>query len=111
MPQTTVRTALGANGTANPFANTQYEYLNYPAFVELGVLADATGVLGTFQTGSDVVQEEGPVPIGTINVAPTYPDNFTLNDVVGPGERINWKLRDTSGAARVVMTTLKITPL
>jgi hypothetical protein len=63
------------------------------------------------QTGSDVVEEESPVNIGTINVQPVYPDNFTLNDLIGPGERINVKLRDTSGAQRIVMVTVRFTPL
>lgn len=116
MPQITVRTALAASSTALPLQGTQYEFLPpamFPrgALVEFGTLADATGVLRTVQTGSDVIEEESPVALGTINVQPVYPDNFTLNDLVGPGERINLKLRDTSGAARVVMTTVRITPL
>ena len=49
--------------------------------------------------------------IGTINVQPTYPDHFTLNDLVGPGERMNIKVRDTSGAQRIVMTLVRFTPL
>lgn len=116
MPQIAVRTALGANGTALVLQGTQYEFLPaglYPngALVEFGTLTDATGVLRTVQTGSDVVEEESPVNIGTINQQPTYPDHFTLNDLVGPGERINVKLRDTSGAGRVVQTLVRFTAL
>jgi hypothetical protein len=81
------------------------------ALAEFGTLADATGVLRTVQTGSDVVEEESPVNIGTINQQPVYPDGFTLNDLVGPGERINVKLRDTSGVARVVTCIVRFTPL
>lgn len=116
MPQISVRTVLAANSTALPLQGTQYEFLPaslYPggALVEFGTLTDATGVLRTVQTGSDVVEEESPVNLGAINVQPTYPDNFTLNDLVGPGERINVKLRDTSGAQRIVLTTVRLTPL
>ena len=75
------------------------------------MLADATGVLATVQTGSDVIQEESPVQIGTINVQPTYPDHFLINDTVPRGERIKIQLRDTSGAARVVMVSVKLTEI
>jgi hypothetical protein len=114
--QISVRTALVASSTALVLQGTQYEFLPpsiYPrgALVEFGTLADATGVLRTVQTGSDVVEEESPVNVGTINQQPVYPDNFTLNDLVGPGERINLKLRDTSGVARIVTTIVRFTPL
>lgn len=116
MSQISVRTVLAANGTALPLQGTQYEFLPpgmFPrgAYVEFGTVTDATGVLRTVQTGSDVVEEESPVALATINVQPVYPDHFTLNDLVGPGERINVKLRDTSGAQRIVMTMARFTPL
>jgi hypothetical protein len=116
MSQIAVRVALAASSQVNAFAGTQYEFLPggmFPngAFVEFGTLADATGVLRTVQTGSDVVEEESPVNVGTINQQPIYPDNFTLNDVVGPGEKINVKLRDTTGVARVVTVMARFTPL
>lgn len=114
--QISVRTVMLANGTSLPLQGTQFEFLPpsmFPngAYVEFATLADATGVLRTVQTGGDIVEEESPVNIGTINVQPVYPDNFTLNDNVGPGERINLKLRDTSGVARTVITMVRFTPL
>ncbi|HVS61734.1 MAG TPA: hypothetical protein VHE82_13675 [Gemmatimonadaceae bacterium] len=116
MSQIVVRVALAASTQVNALTGTQYEFLPpgmFPngALCEFGSLTDATGVLRTVQTGSDVVEEESPVNIGTINVQPVYPDQFTLNDLVGPGERINVKLRDTSGAARVVMVMVRFTAL
>lgn len=116
MSQISVRTALGANAQVNVLQGTQYEFLPpgmFPrgAFVEFGTVTDATGVLRTIQTGSDVVEEESPINIATINTQPVYPDHFTCNDMVGPGERINVKVRDTTGAARVVMTMVRFTPL
>lgn len=116
MAQISVRTVLTANQSVNLLSGTQYEFLPpklYPrgAYVEFGNLADATGVLRTVQTGSDVVEEESPMNIGTINQQPVYPDNFTLNDLVAPGERIKVQARDTSGVARTIMTTVRFTPL
>ena len=116
MSQISVRTVLAANAAVNALQGTQYEYLPgsmFPrgAFVEFGTTTDATGVLRTVQTGVDVIEEESPVAIAAINVQPVYPDGFTLNDAVGPGEKINVKLRDTSGAQRIVNTIVRFTPL
>lgn len=116
MSQISVRTALGANAQVNVLQGTQYEFLPpamFPrgAYVEFGTVTDATGVLRTIQTGVDIVEEESPMQLATINTQPIYPDHFTCNDLVGPGERINVKVRDTSGAARVVMTMVRFTPL
>lgn len=116
MAQISIRTVLAANTVALVLQGTQFEFLPgsmFPrgALCEFGSLADATGVLRTVQTGSDIVEEESPVNVGTINQQPVYPDNFTLNDLVGPGERINLKVRDTSGAQRIVTTMVRFTPL
>lgn len=116
MAQISVRVVLAANSSVNALSGTQYEFLPpsmFPrgAYVEFASTADATGVLRTVQTGSDVVEEESPCALGTINVQPVYPDHFTLNDLVGPGEKINLKLRDTSGAQRIVMCMARFTPL
>lgn len=116
MSQISTRTVLAASSQANLLTGTQYEFLPpgmFPngALCEFATKTDATGVLRTVQTGSDVVEEESPMAIGTINVQPIYPDDFTLNDLVGPGERINVKARDTSGAQRIVMCIVRFTAL
>lgn len=111
MPSIPVRTALGANGTADVLSGSQFEYLPWPARVEIGILTDANGVLATVSSGPDILQEEGPVQIGTINVQPKYPDDFTLEDEAAAGDRLKIRLRDTSGAARVVQTIVRLTPL
>jgi len=111
MPSVPIRTALGANATAFPLVGGRYEIAPYNCVIELAISADATGVLATVGSGLDAVQDEGPVQLNTINVQPKYPDDYFLSDVVGAGERIVYQLRDTSGAARVVQTVLKITAL
>lgn len=109
MPTITKRVALSANASAAVLVGDQFEYLPYDANVEVGILADATGVLATVYSGSDLLQDEGPVQIGTINTQPKYPDDFGLSDVAAGGDRLNVRVRDTSGAARVVMVVVKIT--
>lgn len=111
MPTIAIRTALGANGTATPLTGSQYEYAPWNCYVEFAIQADATGVLATIVTGSDVIQEEAPVQLGTINVQPKWPDDFFQNDMVRAGERIKITLRDTSGVARTVQNVVRLTPM
>lgn len=111
MPMIQKRIVLAANGNQSALTDDQFETLPYDCKVEIGLLTDASGVLATVLSGSDLLQDEGPVPIAAINVAPVYPDNFTLEDVAAAGERLKIRLRDTSGAQRIVMVSVKITPI
>lgn len=111
MPSVPIRTSLVASSTAFPLQGTRYEIAPYNCAIEIAVQADATGVLATLGSGTDAIQDEGPVQLGTINVSPKYPDDFYLSDVVAAGERIVYQLRDTSGAGRTVLSIIKITPL
>jgi hypothetical protein len=112
MPTVTYRVPLAANGSVeNAISGSIYEFLPWPAAIELGIVADATGVLATVSSGSDLLAEEQPVVIKTINVLPVYPDDFQFADEAMAGDRLKIKLRDTSGAARVAVLTAKITPL
>jgi hypothetical protein len=106
-----VRTALAANGVAQPLAGSVYEFVTEPSLIEIGLRADATGVLAAINSGPDTVLEpDSPINIGLINTNPVYPDDF-YSDEAMPTDRLSIKLRDTSGAARVVMTQIRITPL
>lgn len=111
MPGIQIRTVLAANGSATPLLGTQYETAPFNAVVEIAQQTDATGVLQTVYSGGDVLLEEGPVQVGTINVQPKYPDDYFLNDVIGAGEKLKITIRDTSGAQRIVMTTVKFTAI
>lgn len=111
MPIINVRTVLALNSTATPLVGSQYEYLPFNASVEIGINTDATGVLATVYSGSDLLLQEGPIMLGTINILPKYPDDFFLQDIAAAGERLSILLRDTSGAQRIVMTSVKLTPI
>lgn len=108
MPSTVIRTALGASGTALPLQGTQYEFPDDDSVIELAMSADATGVLATVQSGSEVIMEESPVQLGTVNVQAKYPDDFYIRFPVLARERVKVALRDTSGVARVVLTNVII---
>lgn len=105
-----IRTVMVANGVSQAVSGSVFEFLTEPSNVEIGIAADATGVLATINLGPDTVLEEGPVSVKTINILPVYPDDF-FQDQGLPNDRIAVKLRDTTGAIRTVMTQLRITPL
>lgn len=105
-----VRTALAANGTDFPLRDSLFETITEPSLVEIGIAADATGVLASINSGPDVVAEESPVSVKAINILPVYPDDFYSDEAL-PTDKLSIKLRDTSGVARVVMTQVRITPL
>jgi len=111
MPLIAKRVVLAASSTASALTDDQFEYLPYNALVEFAVLTDATGVLMTIFSGSDLLMDEGPVPLGTINVFPKYPDDYHLTDVAAGGERLKIRLRDTSAAQRIVMVGVKISQI
>lgn len=103
-----IRTALAASSTAEPLTGTVYEFPEQNSIAHIAMQADATGVLATVTTGNTTDLEESPVQIGTINVQPKFPDDFYIQVAVLRGERLKIRLRDTSGAARVVQTVVKL---
>lgn len=112
MPVIPIRRVLVANeAVPNLIAGSVYEYLPFPARVEIAVQADAVGVLASVSSGPDILMEEGAIQIAAINVQPKYPDDFYLTDNAAPGDRLVIRVRDTSGAARTVVGQVRITPL
>lgn len=112
MPLYTNKQSVAANATVtNVLAGSQYEFLPFAALVEIGLAADASGVLTTVSSGSDILQEEGPVPVLAAGVFPKYPDEFHLSDEAAPGDRLKVAIRNTTGGAVNVITVIKLTPM
>lgn len=102
--------AIGAT-VENILAGSQFEFLPFDAFLEFGITTE--GVVNDFfvdvYSGQDVLLENGAVSI--LNRAPIYPDDFSLNDVAGAGERIKIRARNSSAGILNFFTALRITPL
>jgi hypothetical protein len=94
----------------NALAGSAYEFVQDPSTVEIAVLADATGVLQTISSGPDILSEEAPIQIATINTLPKYPDDF-FSDEADSGDRLKVALRDTTGVARTVLVEVRTEPL
>ena len=111
MPIINVRNSITSGASANPLSGSQYEYLPFNALVEIGITASVNLVQATVSSGSDILSEEGPVTLGTADVFPRYPDEYTLQDVAAAGDRLKINLRNTNAGTAVVMTSVRITPI
>lgn len=111
MPVIKRETSIPANGTVdNIFTGSIYEFLPWNAAIDMGVTADATGLVATFTSGSDVIIEESPVDI-LANLFPVIPDNMGIQDVAAGGERLVLKIRNTTGAPIISRTLARIQPV
>lgn len=110
MPQINGTVSVAANATiANQLSGSLYEFAPSDSFIEFGLVAAAAGLNASVITGTDILMDDQEV--SRANRFPVYPDDFTLNDAVGQGERLILKLRNTTGAPLVAFYSIKITPL
>jgi len=96
----------------NVLAGSQFEFLPYDASLEFGLNGDANGadLRVDVYSGQDVLMENAPMNVQ--NRLPVFPDDFSLTDVAGAGERIKIRARNTSAAgARVINFAVRITPI
>jgi len=105
-------TDVAAGSTTNPLIGSQYEYLSFAAFVEFAIYADTgdTFTLSVF-SGSDLLMQNGTMPILATAVPIIVPDHYFLNDVIMPGERIGVSAVNGTGAVASFRTSVRITPL
>jgi hypothetical protein len=108
MPTIITTSSIAAGATATPLAGTQYEFVDGMAVVQIGFLAEATGILATCYMGRDLVLEEAPAPIGSANQVPVYPDHYLVSETVADGTRLKLQLRNSSGGTVVVKTAVRI---
>lgn len=111
MPTISKLTALAANAVANPFQGDQYEIIGFPARAEFAVVAEATGVLATIFSGSDLLQQAAPATQRAAGVPPVYPDDFLVDDVADVNDRLQVSLQNTTAGAINVRTVCRLTPL
>ena len=113
MPTWTFRQSVPLSGVANPMTGTQWEYLPFPAMIEIGMLTEgaAGSILATILSGPDTLAEEQPVQNVAAGIWPKYPDDFHWQDEAAMGDRFKINLRNTTGAAVIVNGVVKITPM
>ena len=110
MPTFTDRRSVAANAKVdNVMAGSIYEFLPADSLVEFGLQASAIGLNASVVSGTDVLLDDQEV--AAQNRIAVYPDDFTLNDIAGEGERLKVGYRNTTGAAINAFTVVKISPL
>jgi len=96
----------------NVLEGSQYEFLPYDASLEFGIVGDedARDLRVDVYSGMDVLMENSE-PSGADRM-PIYPDDYTLTDVAGAGERIKIRVRNNDVASsRDLFFSLRITPI
>jgi hypothetical protein len=112
MPSFPFTSAVLAGATYLPLDGWQYEYLPFPARVEIGINATGTGIVATVTSGSDTLMEEAPVQGG--GVAGTIPSPLNtpfMSDDAAAGDRLKIRVRNTSGGTLTVNGVINVTPL
>jgi hypothetical protein len=112
MPQLTFTQSVAAGATYEPLLGWQYEYLPFPASVDIGINAAAVGVVATVSSGSDTLQEESPVQAGGVSgVIPSPLNTPYLNDMAAAGDRLKIRFRNTTVGAVIVNGICILKPL
>ena len=111
MPMLNFSAAMTANGTYQPLDGWQYEYLPFPALVELAYSSTDVNVVATVSSGSDTLAEESPISSGgTAGVMPDS-DKPVLEDIAAAGDRLKVRFRETAGGTPTVQGWIRITQL
>lgn len=106
----TDRQSVAANATVqNAISGKTMEYLAAPSRVRVGINAAAIGLFATVIIGTNVVLEDQEV--SSINRFPQDPEDFILDEPGLPGDRIVVKLRNSTGAAIITFSAVKVTPV
>lgn len=96
----------------NVLTGSQFEFLPYNAFLEFGLVGDAThgaDLRLDVYSGQDTLAENMTPSVA--GRAPVYPDDFTLNDVAGAGERIKVRVRNVGANPADLNYSVRITPV
>lgn len=101
--------AAGAVNT-NILAGSQFEFLGVPSQVQVYQVGDPAVGLYNSEVffGQQLVQADGPGPIGVALVGPSVPDDLVLDDVGAAGDRVVIRISETGGAAAAVVRTLVV---
>lgn len=105
-----VSVAAGATNN-NVLSGSAFEFIQEESVVEIGLLASATGLLGEVSSGGDILLESGSAidVVRIANQGPIYPDDFVLQDVALPMDRLRIAARNPTGGAITLFYAVKTT--
>lgn len=110
MPMIQQSAALAGGAVVeNVLAGSQFEFLPYNAALQFAINGSAAGLLCDVYSGQDVLAER--FQVNAINRFPIFPDDYTLDDIAGAGERVKVRIENPTGGALTYFANVKITPL
>lgn len=112
MPSFTFSQVMTANGTFRPLDGWQYEYLPWPAEVQVLARSTLVGVVNVYTSGSETIVEESPVQAGgTIGVIPSSLNTPIQGWHAAAGDRLKLNFRNTGVGTPTIDGIIEITPL
>lgn len=110
MPLLSDRQSVAANSVVqNVLSGKSMEFLQAPSAIRAGVVAATTGLFATLLVGDEVIVEDQEV--SNSNRYPIEPDDFLWEAVGLRGDRLVIKLRNSTAAAIVAFTAVKVVPV
>lgn len=110
MPVIQKEVSVAANAVVdNLISGSSFEFLRRNSIVSAGLAGSATGLVASIQSGSDIVLEESPLLVKT--TMPTIPDDMYYNDAGVAGDRLVFRIRNTTAGALTVRAIVQVTPL
>jgi hypothetical protein len=98
--------------TPNLLAGQVYEFLPYDAFVEIGIVQSATGLIMSIACDTDiVVQDIGQTNIPIKATPPVYPDDFMPGFSCMAGSRLFIAVRNPTAGTLTGFYSVRISPL
>ena len=112
MPSFTFSQIMTANGVFRPLDGWQYEYLPWPAEVQVLSRSTLVGVVQVYTSGSETIVEESPTQAGgTIGVTPSSLNTPIQGWHAAGGDRLKLSFRETAGGTPFIDGIIEITPL
>jgi len=113
MPLIKTSVSVGAGATVlNVLAGSAFEFVREASQVRVGLLASAAGLLVGASSGSDILLEEGSTcdVVRVANQGPIFPDDFILEDVAMPMDRLKISVRNPTGGAITLFYGVRTDP-
>lgn len=103
--------AAGATNN-NVLSGSAFEFVKEASQVAIGLLGSATGLLAGVSSGSDILLEDGSLVdiVRVANQGPIFPDDFILQDVAMPMDRLRISVRNPTAGNITLFYGVRVDP-
>jgi len=112
MPSFIFSQSVIAGATFEPLTGWQYQYLPWPAEVNVLSRATAVGMVQVFTSGSETIVEESPVQAGgTTGVTPSSLNTPIQGWHAAAGDLLKLRYRNTTGGPVIIDGIIEVQPM